>query len=453
MKMMTRMVLLIVFVLGVVSSAWAIEWEKDIQVAMLKAKDSNKPVMVDFSTEWCTWCKKLDKEVYTAPDVNKLADNFISVKVDCGKDKTACTKYGLRGYPTIIFFNSEGVRNETVVGYRDAETFAGIMSKVLDMTQKPVVAEEKPAAVAVAVSKKERAPGEFELQGIMQDKAIINGKIVVRGQTLDGAKVLDIRENHVKLDYNGKDITIGLCCPVVEADADTVYFKNGRHFSGIITKVTDVAVELDTDSGTVLISRKSIRIMKRASPEALARLREIWAKSCVELQKQSKVWDEERQKRRQEYVDWLRHTAERRALEDGVGKEVEILRDPQSRAIVTETLLDGEVKASLIVDTGSDAVVLTKLIGIALGIDMSINSGSDIRDIRVVGGKTVKAKMVVLKSIKIQDVEEKDVYAAILLDDVENPGFRDGLLGRSFLNRFNIMIDSNGMRMGLERVK
>lgn len=453
MKMIARIALVAAFVFGIASSAQAVEWEPDLQVAMLKAKAGNKPVMVDFYTEWCAWCKKLDKEVYTDPEINKLAEHFISVKVDCGKDKTATAKYGLRGYPTIIFFDPEGARKETIVGYRDALTFAGIMDKVLGLTiaAKPEAAEAKPAAAAEAP--KEMAPGQFELQGLMMDKAIINGKIVNMGQMVDGGKLAEIGENYVRLDYKGKEILIGLCCPIIEATADTIYFKNGRHFSGIITKDTAVAVELETDAGTVLISRNSIRIIKRASPEGKAKLREAWAKNAIELQKQSKVWEAEQLKRRQEYVDWLRHTAERKTLAEAGGKEIEILRDPQTKAIVVDAVLDDDIKASLIVDTGADMVVLTKLIGISLGVDTSAEDGKDIRDIRVVGGKTVKAKIVILKSLKVQDVEEKNVLAAVLLDDVPNPGFKDGLLGRSFLNRFNIMIDVKGLRMGLDKVE
>ena len=43
---------------------WTTDWDK----AMAAARAQKKPVVVDFYTDWCGWCKKLDKETYGAPE-------------------------------------------------------------------------------------------------------------------------------------------------------------------------------------------------------------------------------------------------------------------------------------------------------------------------------------------------------------------------------------------------
>ena len=196
------------FVLTLGSAAWAVSWEHDLTGTLEEAKTEGKPVMADFYTDWCGWCKKLDQDVYTDASVNRLAEKFICVKVNCEVDKGAFSKYGLRGYPTIIFFNPSGGIEETVVGYRNAQVFADIMSKVLD--KMPRLNEKTPQQQPAdkPVIKEKIAKGEFKLAGIMGSKAIVNGKTVAVGDQVDNAKVIAITESSVKLLYKDKEMTL-----------------------------------------------------------------------------------------------------------------------------------------------------------------------------------------------------------------------------------------------------
>ena len=124
--------LLSIFFLTIGSESWAVSWEHDLANALERAKSEGRPVMADFYTDWCGWCKKLDKDVYEDADVNRMAEKFICIKVNCEIDKGAFSKYGLKGYPTIIFFNAAGNIEETIVGYRGAQVFTDTMKKVLD---------------------------------------------------------------------------------------------------------------------------------------------------------------------------------------------------------------------------------------------------------------------------------------------------------------------------------
>ncbi len=97
---------------------WTTDWDK----AIAAAKTQKKPIVVDFYTDWCGWCKKLDQETYAAPEIKKrLKDGWIGVKInpeDGTKKGTLdgavvkyadiARKYNVRGYPTIIFLDKEG---------------------------------------------------------------------------------------------------------------------------------------------------------------------------------------------------------------------------------------------------------------------------------------------------------------------------------------------------------
>ena len=191
--------------------AYAISWEDDLDTALAKAKKSQKPVMVDFYTEWCGWCKKLDSDTYSDRKVSDLAKNFICVKVDGDKNREAASKYQIEGYPTIIFLNYEGGIDERIVGYRDASSFASAMSSVLKKTKKPTTkTSDKAPASAPPKGKKQK----FTLNGIIYDvkapTALINGTLVKVGDTIEGAKVKKITKVDVELEYQESVIVLNI---------------------------------------------------------------------------------------------------------------------------------------------------------------------------------------------------------------------------------------------------
>lgn len=109
--------------LAVTSSAAlaAAGWGDDYDKAVVKAKAEKKMVLLDFTgSDWCGWCIKLDKEVFSKPEFKKYAkDNLVLVEVDFPQGKRLPKKtkeqndklkneHGVRGYPTIIVLNAEG---------------------------------------------------------------------------------------------------------------------------------------------------------------------------------------------------------------------------------------------------------------------------------------------------------------------------------------------------------
>ena len=112
--------LLVCFALADVAAA-ELNWMTDLPAAQLKAKTGNKMVLLDFTgSDWCGWCIKLKKEVFSTPEFAAYAkDNLILVEVDFPQKKklspaqtranqALAAKYEVEGYPTIIVLNAEG---------------------------------------------------------------------------------------------------------------------------------------------------------------------------------------------------------------------------------------------------------------------------------------------------------------------------------------------------------
>src|SRR5881628_3741355 len=72
------------------AGAEELHWLTDLPKAQAKAKEEKKLVMLDFTgSDWCGWCIKLHKEVFSKPEFAEYAkDNLVLVEVDFPRAKT-----------------------------------------------------------------------------------------------------------------------------------------------------------------------------------------------------------------------------------------------------------------------------------------------------------------------------------------------------------------------------
>jgi protein disulfide-isomerase len=96
-------------------------WTDDYAAAMKLAKETGRPILADFSgSDWCGWCIKLDKEVFSKPEFAAYAkDNLVLLMLDFPQDKeqTAAVKeqnaklseqFGIQGFPTVLILDADG---------------------------------------------------------------------------------------------------------------------------------------------------------------------------------------------------------------------------------------------------------------------------------------------------------------------------------------------------------
>jgi len=91
-------------------------------------KAANKKVFINFYADWCSWCKKLDKETFRDRAVEDyLKENFISVKVDSDRRQDLATAYGVQGLPTLWFVTEQGEPISALASFVPADTFITIL--------------------------------------------------------------------------------------------------------------------------------------------------------------------------------------------------------------------------------------------------------------------------------------------------------------------------------------
>ncbi|MDA8685859.1 DUF255 domain-containing protein [Robiginitalea sp.] len=127
-----------------------VTWMSWDEAVALSATDTNpKKIFVDVYTDWCGWCKKMDKDTFQNPEVAAyMSANFYMVKLDGeGKDEidfkgkkysfvpsgrngyhelAAALLQGRLSYPTVVFLDEEFQMLSPVPGYQKPEPFLSI---------------------------------------------------------------------------------------------------------------------------------------------------------------------------------------------------------------------------------------------------------------------------------------------------------------------------------------
>ena len=108
-----------------------LEYDEGLKIA----KEQNKHIFVDFYTDWCGYCKKMDRETFSKAEViEMLGDNFVAVKVNGESNDTldvegfriternlTSREFGVKGYPTYWFLKPDGSKLGAISGYRPAK--------------------------------------------------------------------------------------------------------------------------------------------------------------------------------------------------------------------------------------------------------------------------------------------------------------------------------------------
>ncbi|WP_052444246.1 thioredoxin family protein [Flammeovirga sp. OC4] len=117
-----------------------ISWKSADEAIASSVKDG-KPIFIDVYTDWCGWCKILDKKTFQNSDVvDYVSDNYHAVKLNPEKDgsfqfkgkdytnESFALSHDVNSYPAIIVIHPKG-KEKVYVGYRDSKSFLEILKK------------------------------------------------------------------------------------------------------------------------------------------------------------------------------------------------------------------------------------------------------------------------------------------------------------------------------------
>ena len=153
-------------------------WTHDFEAAKKQAAKEGKSLLMDFTgSDWCSWCIKLNEEVFQHDPFKKgVADDFVLVELDYPRDKSNLSeetiaqnemlkeKYQIQGYPTILITDAQG-RPYAKTGYREGgpEAYVTHLGEMLG----------KKAQRDAAFEKAEEKAGEAKAKALFEGLQIV----------------------------------------------------------------------------------------------------------------------------------------------------------------------------------------------------------------------------------------------------------------------------------------
>jgi thiol:disulfide interchange protein DsbD len=106
-----------------------IETVAALDAALAEARTANKPVMLDFTADWCISCKEMEEYTFSDPAVVGALEPFMLLRADVtdntDDDQALLQRFKSFGPPTIAFFDRSGFErsNYKLVGFVPADRF------------------------------------------------------------------------------------------------------------------------------------------------------------------------------------------------------------------------------------------------------------------------------------------------------------------------------------------
>ncbi|WP_372369893.1 thioredoxin family protein [Candidatus Uabimicrobium sp. HlEnr_7] len=126
------------------------KWTMDVDAAYKLAKQKQLPILMNFTgSDWCGWCKLMDKNVFAENSWQTYAQkNLVLVTIDFPsnpnivpeeykqRNKKLQEKYGVRGYPTYVLLNKsqEAIAQLGAGKEKTAESFRGEIDAAIHLS-------------------------------------------------------------------------------------------------------------------------------------------------------------------------------------------------------------------------------------------------------------------------------------------------------------------------------
>lgn len=184
------------------ATAQDVHWRTDYQQARREAQEQNRPLLLDFGTENCLWCKKLDSTTFRVPAiVAALNGRFIPLKIDATKEAVLTQALQVQNFPTLVLAAPDGRILDLLEGFQEAGPLMERLQRILAAVGDPawMTRDYQEAVKAIATSDYARAiallktvtedgqqrPIQLKARQLLQDLEHQAGDRLARAQHLD----------------------------------------------------------------------------------------------------------------------------------------------------------------------------------------------------------------------------------------------------------------------------
>jgi thioredoxin-related protein len=103
----------------------------DYETALQKGKDSQRPLLIMFTTPWCYQCTEMKRKVFQNNDIlSTLNERFLLVEVDISQNRKLKEDFRIYFTPTSLFLDNHGKPIIDVKGYIPTNRFRKLLRYV-----------------------------------------------------------------------------------------------------------------------------------------------------------------------------------------------------------------------------------------------------------------------------------------------------------------------------------
>jgi thioredoxin-related protein len=150
--------------------AQEVDWRTDYNAARKEAAARNLPLVLDFGTQNCFWCKKLDSTTFQDATVVGLVNTrFIPLHVDAEREVALTRALRISNYPTLVLAAPDGKILSILEGYIEAARFYDHLQRVLGSLSNPEWMQRDYEDASKAIAAADYARAMALLKGIGED--------------------------------------------------------------------------------------------------------------------------------------------------------------------------------------------------------------------------------------------------------------------------------------------
>ena len=124
-------------------------WRKDYASALQEAREKTLPLVLDFGTDSCMWCDKLDATTFHDPDVVKLLNTrFIPLKIHAARYPELIEHLKIHTYPTLVVADPSGKILNAHAGFLEASAFLDFLRQAVAPPTETISTPTPPAPAA-----------------------------------------------------------------------------------------------------------------------------------------------------------------------------------------------------------------------------------------------------------------------------------------------------------------
>lgn len=121
---LTALVLIASWVAAAPKDPDPVKWFSDLDKGVARAKELKKPLVIEFTADWCHYCKKMDRETMSDPKVKaEIKGCFVAVRLDADQHASILQELGISGIPATLLVDTQSRRGEQIAGFRGADEF------------------------------------------------------------------------------------------------------------------------------------------------------------------------------------------------------------------------------------------------------------------------------------------------------------------------------------------